>query len=238
MSATWVQTTRRLLPRLVGLARQLRPTYHLASVAALDLPFVRKNDVGALLWDVDGTLMPHHARGVAPELRPAVETLFAAPGLRHAIVSNCQEERFAELGGIFPELPIVLGYETADGPAYRIRRGGEEAWRGPGAARAEAEPGPLSPIRKPSAELVRAAIEELGLSDRPQRVLMVGDQYFTDIASANLAGIRSAKVPTLARDSFPLPVRWSQRLEALLYRLKYGRPSSDQDGRPSPEEES
>ena len=71
---------------------------------------------------------------------------------------------------------------------------------------------------------MRAALEELGVADRPAAALMVGDQYFTDIASANLAGVRSVKVPTLHRASFPAPVRWSQRLEAVLYRLKYGLP--------------
>jgi len=74
---------------------------------------------------------------------------------------------------------------------------------------------------------VRAALAELDIADRPEAALMVGDQYFTDIASANLAGVRSAKVPTLHRASFPAPVRWSQRLEAVLYRLKHGLPRPD-----------
>ena len=229
MSATWMQTTRRLLPRLARLSREIRPTFHLDSVNDLSAGRLRDLGVEAVLWDVDGTLMAHHAGRVDPALAAGFEDLLGAPGLRHAIVSNCQEARFAELGEIFPAIPVMLGYETGAGAAFRVRRGPAESWRGPGAASAASSdgdraPGDLRPIRKPSRRIVRAALEELDFADRPEAALMVGDQYFTDIASANLAGIRSAKVATLHRASFPSPVRVSQRLEGLLYRLKYGLP--------------
>ncbi|WP_419857923.1 HAD hydrolase-like protein [Candidatus Palauibacter irciniicola] len=228
MKATWMQTARRLLPRLASMSRRIRPTFHLDSVNGLSAGRLRDLGVEAVLWDVDGTLMAHHAGRVDPALAPGFEDLLRAPGLRHAIVSNCQEARFAELGEIFPAIPVMLGYETGAGAAFRVRRGPRESWRGPGAAAAssagDGSPGDLRPIRKPSRRLVRAALEELGVADRPAAALMVGDQYFTDIASANLAGVRSVKVPTLHRASFPAPVRWSQRLEAVLYRLKYGLP--------------
>lgn len=228
MKATWMQTARRLLPRLAGMSRRIRPTFHLDSVNGLSAAGLRDLGVEAVLWDVDGTLMAHHAGRVDPVLAAGFEELLRAPGLRHAIVSNCQEARFAELGEIFPAIPVLLGYETGAGAAFRVRRGPRESWRGPGAAAASATgdgtPGDLRPIRKPSRRLVRAALAELGVADRPVAALMVGDQYFTDIASANLAGVRSVKVPTLHRASFPAPVRWSQRLEAALYRLKHGRP--------------
>jgi predicted HAD superfamily phosphohydrolase YqeG len=229
MSATWMQTTRRLLPRLARLAREIRPTFHLTSAADIDRTFLVEHDVETLLWDVDGTLMGHHARALAPEIAPAVEDLFGDPGLLHAIVSNCQEPRFEELGRIFPRIPVVLGYETAEGPAFRIRRGPHETWAGPGAeiATSGATAGAtLPPLRKPSGELVKAALETLGVETRPEAALMVGDQYFTDIASANLAGIRSAKVPAIDPPSFPAPVRISHRLERWLYRLLYGRPGA------------
>ncbi|WP_420615824.1 HAD hydrolase-like protein [Candidatus Palauibacter sp.] len=228
MSATWVQTSRRLLPRLRRLSREIRPTFHLDSVNEMSPGALRDLGVEAVLWDVDGTLMGHHDDRVDPALAPAFEALLAATGLRHAIVSNCQEARFAELGEIFPAIPVVLGYETGAGAAFRVRRGSRESWRGPGAAAASSDggrpSGELRPIRKPSRGLVQAALEELNVEDRPAAALMVGDQYFTDIASANLAGVRSVKVPTLHRASFPALVRWSQRLETVLYRLKYGRP--------------
>lgn len=227
MSATWMQTARRLLPRLARLSREIRPTFHLDSAKGLSAGRLRDLDVEAVLWDVDGTLMAHHAGRVDPALAAGFEDLVRAPGLRHVIVSNCQEARFAELGEIFPAIPVMLGYETESGAAFRVRRGSRESWRGPGAAVASDRgraPGDLRPIRKPSRRLVRAALAELGVADRPAAALMVGDQYFTDIASANLAGVRSAKVPTLHRASFPAPVRWSQRFEAVLYRLRYGLP--------------
>ncbi len=230
MSATWMQTTRRLLPRLARLSREIRPTFHLDSVNDLSAGRLRDLGVEAVLWDVDGTLMAHHAGRVDPALAAGFKDLLGAAGLRHTIVSNCQEARFAELAEIFPAIPVMLGYETGAGAAFRVRRGPAESWRGPGAAAAAASSdgdraaGDLRPIRKPSRRLVRAAIEELDFADRPEAALMVGDQYFTDIASANLAGIRSVKVSTLHRASFPSPVRASQRLEGLLYRLKYGLP--------------
>ncbi|WP_419167549.1 HAD hydrolase-like protein [Candidatus Palauibacter sp.] len=230
MSATWVQTSRRLLPRLARLSREIRPTFHLDSVNEISPGTLRDLGVEAVLWDVDGTLMAHHSDRVDPPLSAAFEALLGAPGLRHAIVSNCQEDRFAELGRIFPGMPIVLGYETGAGAAFRVRRGAAEEWRGPGAgdgsdpANAPGSGVGARPIRKPSRRLVRAALDVLDFADRPEAALMVGDQYFTDIASASLAGIRSVKVTTLHRASFPSPVRVSQRLEGLLYRLKYGLP--------------
>ena len=194
-------------------------------MSELGVGALRELGVEAVLWDVDGTLMAHHAARVDPSLAAAFGDLLNAPGLRHAIISNCRADRFAELGRIFPDVPILLGYETEAGAAFRVRRGEDEAWRGPGvsAARAAGEVG-LRPIRKPSRRLVRAALEALGAADRPEAALMVGDQYFTDIASANLAGIRSLKVATLHGASFPTPVRAAQRLEGLFYRVRYGRP--------------
>ena len=225
MSATWIKTTRRLLPRLARVSREIRPTAHLHSVADLSPDLLRKRGIETVLWDVDGTLMSLHAGGVDPEIAPAFDALTTAPGLDHAIVSNCEADRFLELASIFPLIPIFLGYETEEGPAYHVRHGLEERWIGPGAARARADKRP-HPLRKPSGRLVAAALEELGAGERRDTVLLVGDQYFTDIASANRAGVRSIKVSTVGRSTFPLPVRISQRLEAAWYRLRYGRPEA------------
>ncbi len=70
-------------------------------------------------------------------------------------------------------------------------------------------------IRKPSGDLITYAMNVLGIDD-PKSILMVGDQYLTDVASANLAGARSAKVRTFRRDTFPASIRFSQRLEQAL----------------------
>jgi len=225
MSETWLQTARRVLPNLVRFSRQIRPTIHLSSVSDIRSEQLHREGIKAILWDVDGTLMAHHAGRVDPAVADAFTALLRATDLRHAIVSNCQEARAAELGKMFPGVPVVLGYETKIGCVFRITRDVETRWWSPGDDRPFGKPEIVSPIRKPSAKLIEAALVELNMSDEPEAVLLVGDQYFTDIVSANLAGVRSAKVPTMKQASFPIPVKLSQQLETILYRLKYGRPS-------------
>ena len=90
----------------------------------------------------------------------------------------------------------------------RIRTDDNEAWIGRPA-------GTLRPLRKPDPRLIGFALEALEIEDR-WSVAMVGDQYLTDIAAANLAGIRSIKVPTLGWDTSPLAVRVLQRLDSAL----------------------
>ena len=126
---------------------------------------------------------------------------------------------------MFPGVPVVLGYEMKVGCVFRITRDAETRWWSPGDDRLFGKPEIVSPIRKPSAKLIEAALVELNMSNEPEAVLLVGDQYFTDIVSANLVGVRSAKVTTMKQSSFPIPVKLSQQLETILYRLKYGRPS-------------
>jgi len=53
-------------------------------------------------------------------------------------------------------------------------------------------------------------------------VAMVGDQYLTDVAGANLGGVRSIKLPTLAPGTFRRSVRLGQVVEILLYALVHG----------------
>lgn len=211
-STGWIRTARRVLPSFFRLSRATEPTWERDGVEAIDLGFLRANGVSALLWDVDGTLMAHHAHRVDGRVRERFEELREAPDLEHAIVSNCELARFEELGRIFSDIPVVLAFETPKGPAFRVRLHGEETLGGPGAELLSVA-GASSPARKPNAELVEEALRRLGLADRPDAAVLVGDQYFTDIASANLAGIRSIRVPTLERSSFPFPVQVSQRLE-------------------------
>ncbi|MGH7658878.1 MAG: HAD hydrolase-like protein, partial [Gemmatimonadales bacterium] len=81
----------------------------------------------------------------------------------------------------------------------------------------------LTPVKKPSEVPIALALAELGNPD-PRRVYMVGDQYFTDIAGANLGGVSSIRVPTWQPKSFPLVLRTFQSFETILYRFLYGRP--------------
>jgi predicted HAD superfamily phosphohydrolase YqeG len=221
-SSGWVHTARTILSDLFRLLGKIVPTFELDGVAALDDDFLERHGIRALIWDVDGTLTAHHGSELDSEIRTSFEALRGRTDLRHAIVSNCPVHRFRELGGIFPDMPVLLGFETAEGPAFRILQAGEERLEGAGRSRLAAVGGGARQLRKPSATLVREAARVIGLEDAPDAVLMVGDQYFTDIASANLAGVRSAKVPTLRPSSFPFWVRFGQRLERWVYRVFHG----------------
>jgi predicted HAD superfamily phosphohydrolase YqeG len=197
---------------------------HVAHVTALDETFLANQGVSAILWDVDGTLMPHHDRAVASEIRAVLGVL--GRRVPQAVVSNCDDERLLELGLLFTELPVFKGYRLETGTfALRRLHGGRDEWRvrdASGAQTLSSPPSSALAIRKPSAALIEHVIEWMG-ADR-ERAVMIGDQYFTDIAGANLAGIRSVKVETLAPASFPLAIRAFQVLERVVYRVLYGGP--------------
>ncbi|MCA9726480.1 MAG: HAD hydrolase-like protein [Candidatus Eisenbacteria bacterium] len=174
--------------------------------------------------------MSYHGDDIDPSFRDRLRALFVDPAVRHAILSNCGEERFLVLGRIFPEIPILRGYRRADGEmVLRIRRGEEDSL-GADALAALLGEGARS-IRKPDGGLVREAMTVLGV-EKPHRVVMIGDQYMTDVASASLAGARSIKVETWRRDTFPLPVKLSQAVEKLLFLLVHGRSGSVQSNEP------
>ena len=214
----WIATTRQALPEFFRLARRLRPTFQMRDIRGIDHAFIRENGINALIWDVDGTLMPHHYKGVAPSLQPAMDKILELSEVRHTILSNCGEERLVELGQLFPHIPVVKAYETESGTVCRTLVKGREEWLGD--AGSLEPPRQRQPIKKPSAKLVECAMRVLGREDRAG-VVMVGDQFFTDIAGANLAGIRSIKVDTLDPRSFPFAVRSFQRFESVVYRLFY-----------------
>lgn len=207
----WLTTIRQSLPAARRVLGSLRPTWHLPGVFAIDPPFLRTAGIRALVWDVDGTLTHRHAAELAPGVRLALDRLLAADGLRHVLLSNSSEARFAQLSEIFADVPVVKGYLSAAGPVFRVRHGTVERWSHPAS-------GVLRTIRKPDPLLARFALEVLDISDRTA-VAMVGDQYLTDVATANMAGIRSIKVPTLGPATFPPSVRLLQKVDEWLYRL-------------------
>jgi len=196
--------------------RHLEPTFELRSVAAIDEAFLARHGIRAFIWDVDGTLMSRHGSAVSPRVLERFERLISIPGTRHVILSNCSEDRFAQLGAIFPEIAVLRAYRSPQGVSLRRRLRGQDRWRGHGDGSWIPEGG--RQIRKPSKLLIDFAIEELGRPARDE-VVAVGDQYLTDIAGANLGGIRSIKVATLERHSFPLAVRQLQRLDRLAFQL-------------------
>ena len=213
--ADWLTTARQTLPRLIRLVRELEPTYFLPDSRAVSPEFLRSEGIRAVVWDVDGTLMSYHAPAVDPEFVPTLQAL-EAMGVGQAILSNCGEERFVELGRMFPHWPVVRAYQLGSDRIYRVLLRGQDSL---GTREASALLGQgAHQVRKPDGPLFLHTLGVLG-DLQPEEALMVGDQHLTDIATANLASARSAKVPAWRRETFPFPVRASQWLELALYRL-------------------
>ena len=204
------------LGRLPTLLRSMDPTWSLRSVAEIDPAFVARHRITGFIWDVDGTLTAYHDRELLPEAVGPFAALRAMPGVRHAILSNAPEWRVRELAGMFPDLPVIRGYARDGAILGRRLLGSDDSWT-PDELAGHLAAGAV-PLRKPSADLVHLAVAELG--GGPAGVVMVGDQHFTDIAGANLAGVRSIKLPNPAPATFPLSIRIMQRLEAMLHRLR------------------
>lgn len=194
----------------------MRPTYHADCITEITPGFVRDQQIQLILWDVDGTLGPWHCSELAPRPAQAWAELKALPGVAHVILSNCGDARWLELGRMFPEIPVLRGFQGEAGPILQKLLGGTETW-------VVGEPGaePTSTVRKPSAELVQLALAAAHCPE-PKAALMIGDQYLTDVAGASMAGIQSIKLPTMERGSFPLAVRLLQRMEDILYPLFHG----------------
>jgi predicted HAD superfamily phosphohydrolase YqeG len=205
------------LPRLGQVLANLRPTWHLRDLAALDRGFLEQQGIRGIVWDVDGTLTHFHQSTLADEVAP-LRPLLDAGDLRHAILSNADEPRFRELGRIFPAIPIMKGYRHDGEVHIRVLRSESDSL--PDAA-SLIDAGAV-PLRKPDGALMQAAVAAMGLS--PEEVVMVGDQYFTDIAGANLGGVRSIKVAAIGWRALPPGIRAGQRIERLVYRLLHGAP--------------
>ncbi len=209
-------TLRQSLPRLRKLLAELEPTFRFETVAEVDAVFIREKGIRGVFWDVDGTLMSYHANDVDDRF-PHIRALFRDGPARHAILSNCDEARYEELGRMFPEVPIIRGYSTPDGSVFRHRLAGNDTHTAQQVHRILSADGVQ--IRKPNGELIQYGMSVLEIND-PQTILMVGDQYLTDIASANLAGTKSVKVATFRPETFPMSIRASQGVERLLYALR------------------
>ncbi len=216
----WLLTARQTLPRLRGILGKLKPTYHLDDVRGIDTKFLNSHSIQGLIWDVDGTLTNYHAMEVADELRPHVETLFADKTLQHAILSNCDERRFDELKTVFPAIPLIRAYQSPTGTVFRTALGNDDTHSNDRITNLLAAGG--RQIRKPSRELIAHATKVLGVE--PDRCVMIGDQYFTDVASANLADTRSIKVKTFGKRTFPRSIQTTQKLELAIYRVLNGVP--------------
>ena len=205
-------------PRLLSLVGRMRPTWHAGSLAEVTPEALRANGIRGVIWDVDGTLTGDRRRDLITECAGPFAALRADAGLRHAVLSNASEPRFRELGELFPDLPILRAYALRGGLMYRKACGAIDTWTAEELAARLAEGAHV--VRKPSAELVEYALRELGC--QAAEAVMIGDQYLTDVAGANLAGVRSIKLPTLAPATFRKTVRLGQVAESLLYAAAYG----------------
>ncbi len=200
------------------LTREMVPTWHADSVARLTPSFLDANHVEGVIWDVDGTLTSYHGRSIERSVASHFAELVRRPGIRHLILSNAPESRYAELSNIFPGIPVLRVYELRGKLHRRVMVSGSDSTPAD-SHRALLEAGARA-LRKPHAALIREALDVLGCAG--SQAVMVGDQYLTDVAGAGLAGIRSIKVMTLAPSTFPKSVRIAQAAEQMLFVLTRG----------------
>ncbi len=216
--ASALTTFVQVAPRLASLVGKMRPTWRVGALAEVTPGFLREHGIRGLIWDVDGTLTGDRRR----ELIPACVAPFAAlrddPDLRHVILSNASEERFVQLAGMFPTIPILRGYALRGELLFRKIANGTDCWTADELAARLADGAHV--VRKPSAELVDLAVRELACAK--DEVAMIGDQYLTDVAGANLGGVRSIKLPTLAPETFRRSVRFGQLLENVIFAVAHG----------------
>ena len=130
MNLDWVTTLQQTAPRLGQTVRSGRPDFDLPSVPAVTRALLDQHGIRLVIWDVDGTLTAYHGKSIAPEYREHVEGLFADASLRHAILSNCGESRFVELGSLFPGITLSRAYATGGGPVLRLRTGDKDSHSG------------------------------------------------------------------------------------------------------------
>lgn len=206
-------------PRLISLIGRMPPTWQLRSLAEVTPAFLRTRDVRGLVWDVDGTLTGDGRRDLLPEAAAPFQALLADPDLRHVILSNASERRFLQLGEMFPEIPLLRGYMHGSATLFRTLHRGVESGTADQIEKRLADGAYV--IRKPSAELITFAVR--ALQCEKDQAVMVGDQYLTDVAGANLGGIRSIKLPTLAPESFRRSVRLGQIAENVIFALVHRR---------------
>ena len=214
MWRTLLQSLRQL-PRLL---LSLQPTWHLESLHQVTPAFLLQNGVRGIIWDVDGTLTGHGSPDVHAAVVPLLTTLLHSP-LRHVILSNSPDARVRQLCELFPDVPVLRIYRRG-ATLVPVRTGGDDLEASEALAKDLLGQGARA-VRKPHEALTSFALQELGLD--AASAVMIGDQYFTDVAGANLAGVRSIKLPTLAPDSFPSSVRLAQGCEAVAYRVIHGR---------------
>jgi uncharacterized protein len=214
-------TLRQSAPRMLTVMRHMRPTWHMDSIVELTPAFAAQHGIRGIAWDIDGTLTAYHAPALLDEIAAPFRALTAQAEIAHVVVSNSPDSRYEQLGRLLPEIPVLRVYEVG---AQRFPR---QLLRGVDSMTSDEREAIASQgghaLRKPDAALLQYAVDTLGCAI--DEVVMVGDQYMTDVAGAGMAGMRSIKVRTLGVSTFPWTIRGAQVLERLLYHVPLARPS-------------
>jgi uncharacterized protein len=190
---------------MTELFKNLKPTYTVRNVEGITPESLWENsldNISAIAFDVDGTLMPHHETYVKPVVYNTLKRLYQAD-LNLLIISNAYDERANELYDMFGMNLLNMDIIT---PAL-VTPTGEK---------------PTS-FRKPNPAMLEYASNLV-----KGEVLMVGDQLFKDVLSANRAGMPSVLVPRRGDGDDPR-VKYLQRPAEAAVRKLHGLPMIDEE---------
>lgn len=209
------------------------------------LPTLKERGIAGLIWDVDNTLMGYHGNELDPLVCRAYQELSRQyPGV---IVSNSDDERYRQLGRIFPQVPVVRVYQIKNGRlvveygsanqqlrVYRKLYGGvsflSDSMAGYSLNVEEREPlsvispqhrhpilSHFSALRKPRPVVFQYAKTELGILAKDHQIAVIGDRLSTDISGGNQAGMYTVKVLPLRPETEPLMARVGRWCESVVY---------------------
>lgn len=156
----------------------LRPTYIAHGIEALTPEVIERHEIELVGYDVDGCLSDRNASRIERAVEEVLEKN-AEAGCKSAIISNAYDERVEEVNelyGRFVNLVVTPAMLAVDGELPSL-------------------------YRKPSPAMLQFVMTQLGV--HPSRTLMVGDQMFKDVVSANRAGARSLLLPRRGKGDHP-----------------------------------
>lgn len=229
MSLDTLRTAAQFVKNLrVNWAREnLMPRAFVDSVCDVSPAFLRGHGIEGIVWDVDNTLMEYHSTKVDSSVRAAYEALHSFP---QVILSNSDDQRYRELGRIFPETPVLRVYAPKKGsgktaPLFQELRCDHSTIIGGYPASldlvATEQLDTLLPqhehpllrdfyaLRKPHSILFMYAASVIGKD--AAHIAVIGDRASTDISGGNQAGMYTIKVTPLGSEPFlGMAARWCE----------------------------
>ncbi len=152
----------------------LKPDFTAPSVTAVTPELLVELGVKTLSLDVDGSIMPHHAEEIPPEILAHLQ-MIGSSGIRIAFSSNSYNGRVAELQAIAAtisgEVRVVTPASVSPSSDERI----------------------VKRYRKPNPAMIEEAARQTEVEI--DEVLHGGDQAFKDVLAANRAGAHSLLIP-------------------------------------------